>query len=139
MDHRRRQLLRSATALGLACSGGVFASRVSFAGADTGQRRFVFVLLRGALDGLAAVPPVGDPDYARLRGELDLSKTAQLHRLDSLFALHPRSISWRICGSRSSWPLYTPWRRPTATARTSMGRMCWKAAPCGRMTRSPAG
>ena len=26
------------------------------------------VVLRGALDGLAAVPPVGDPDYAALRG-----------------------------------------------------------------------
>jgi uncharacterized protein (DUF1501 family) len=89
MDHRRRQLLRSAMAAGIACSGGMFASQVSFAGADAGQRRFVFVLLRGALDGLAAVPPVGDPEYARLRGELDLSSAAQLHRLDDLFALHP--------------------------------------------------
>src|SRR5262245_15814940 len=89
MDHRRRQVLRSAVAAGIACSGGLFASRVSFAGSDAGQRRFVFVLLRGALDGLAAVPPVGDPQYARLRGELDLSGAAQLHRLDDLFALHP--------------------------------------------------
>jgi uncharacterized protein (DUF1501 family) len=89
MDHRRRQVLRSAVAAGIACSGGVFASRVSFAGTDAGQRRFVFVLLRGALDGLAAVPPVGDPQYARLRGELDLSGAANLHRLDDLFALHP--------------------------------------------------
>jgi uncharacterized protein (DUF1501 family) len=89
MDHRRRQVLRSAVAAGIACSGGVFASRVGFAGTDAGPRRFVFVLLRGALDGLAAVPPVGDPQYARLRGELDLSKVAGLHRLDDLFALHP--------------------------------------------------
>ena len=49
----------------------------------------MFVLLRGALDGLAAVPPVGDPQYAKLRGELDLSGLAGLHRLDDLFALHP--------------------------------------------------
>ncbi|HTQ36200.1 MAG TPA: DUF1501 domain-containing protein [Steroidobacteraceae bacterium] len=76
-------------AAGIAAGGGVFASTVSFAGSDTGQRRFVFVLLRGALDGLAVAPPVGDPDYARLRGELDLSKAEQLHRLDALFALHP--------------------------------------------------
>jgi len=67
----------------------LLATRISFAGQDAGQRRFVFVLLRGALDGLAAVPPVGDPDYARLRGELALSKAEQLHRLDDLFALHP--------------------------------------------------
>jgi uncharacterized protein (DUF1501 family) len=28
------------------------------------------VILRGALDGLAVVPPIGDPDYVGLRGEL---------------------------------------------------------------------
>lgn len=88
MDHRRRQLLRSAVAASIAASGGLLATRVGFAGTDGGERRFVFVLLRGALDGLAALPPIGDPDYARLRGELDLSKSA-LHRLDDLFALHP--------------------------------------------------
>lgn len=88
MDHRRRQLLRSAVAASIAASGGLLATRVGFAGTDAGERRFVFVLLRGALDGLAALPPIGDPDYARLRGELDLSKSA-LHRLDDLFALHP--------------------------------------------------
>jgi uncharacterized protein (DUF1501 family) len=89
MDHRRRQVLRAAVAAGIACSGGLYASRVSFAAANAGRRRFVFVLLRGALDGLAAVPPVGDPDYARLRGDLALSNAADLHRLDDLFALHP--------------------------------------------------
>ncbi len=89
MDHRRRHLLRSAVAASIAASGGLLATRISFAGQDAGQRRFVFVLLRGALDGLAAVPPVGDRDYARLRGELDLSQAAELHRLDDLFALHP--------------------------------------------------
>lgn len=29
--------------------------------------RFLCVVLRGALDGLAAVPPIGDPDYEGLR------------------------------------------------------------------------
>jgi uncharacterized protein (DUF1501 family) len=67
----------------------LLASRVSFAAAGTGEARFVFVLLRGALDGLAAVPPVGDRDYSRLRGELDLSRAAALHPLDGTFALHP--------------------------------------------------
>ena len=40
------------------------ASRLAFANAPT-DARFVFVLLRGALDGLSAVPPVGDPDVRR--------------------------------------------------------------------------
>src|SRR5689334_2782352 len=89
MDLRRRQILRAALAASVASSGGLLASRVSFAAAGAGDQRFVFVLLRGALDGLAAVPAVGDPDYARLRGELDLSRSASLHRLDDTFALHP--------------------------------------------------
>ena len=89
MDSTRRDILRASLAAGIAASGGLLASRVSLAAPDSGDNRFVFVLLRGALDGLAAVPPVGDPDYARLRGGLDLSGAASLHRLEGLFALHP--------------------------------------------------
>ncbi|MCB9797817.1 MAG: DUF1501 domain-containing protein [Alphaproteobacteria bacterium] len=33
--------------------------------------RLLLVMLRGGMDGLAAVPVPGDPDWARLRGELD--------------------------------------------------------------------
>lgn len=90
VDLHRRKLLRggvcAATALAVP---GVLASRLSFAAPAAGQARFVFVLLRGALDGLAAAPPVGDPDYARLRGELSLAGLADAQRLDDLFALHP--------------------------------------------------
>lgn len=88
MDPRRRDILRATLAAGIAAGGGLLASRVSLAGTGAGEQRFVFVLLRGALDGLAAVPPVGDPDYARLRGELDLS-AASAPRLEGPFALHP--------------------------------------------------
>src|SRR5258708_22942297 len=31
--------------------------------------RFLTIVLRGALDGLAAVAPVGDPDWIKLRGD----------------------------------------------------------------------
>jgi len=41
-----------------------------FAFASGRDPRLVVVVLRGALDGLAAVPPIGDPDYAALRGDL---------------------------------------------------------------------
>lgn len=53
--------------------------------------RFVCIVLRGALDGMAAVPPVGDPDYAALRGRLALSVTGTNPALplDGFFALHP--------------------------------------------------
>jgi uncharacterized protein (DUF1501 family) len=40
------------------------------ASAATRDPRFVVIILRGAMDGLAVVPPIGDPDYASLRGDL---------------------------------------------------------------------
>jgi uncharacterized protein (DUF1501 family) len=53
--------------------------------------RFLAIILRGALDGLATVAPVGDPDWAGLRGEEALTlggKTPAL-KLDDFFALNP--------------------------------------------------
>jgi uncharacterized protein (DUF1501 family) len=53
--------------------------------------RFLAIVLRGALDGLAAVAPVGDPDWIKLRGDNALrldGKTPALP-LDGFFALNP--------------------------------------------------
>jgi uncharacterized protein (DUF1501 family) len=53
--------------------------------------RFLTIILRGALDGLATVAPVGDPDWIALRGDNALTldgKTPAL-RLDDVFALNP--------------------------------------------------
>ena len=68
----------------------LMASRLSFAAAATGSR-FVFVLLRGALDGLSAVPPVGDPEYAALRGQIALARSGDgaALPLEGPFGLHP--------------------------------------------------
>ena len=55
MSISRRRFLESSLFAG---ASTVVASRLAFAAADT-DARFVFVLLRGALDGLNAVPPVG--------------------------------------------------------------------------------
>jgi uncharacterized protein (DUF1501 family) len=53
--------------------------------------RLLVIVLRGALDGLAAVAPVGDPDYQALRGDkiLRLDGPSPALRLDRLFALNP--------------------------------------------------
>ena len=54
--------------------------------------RLVLVLLRGALDGLAAVPAWNDPDYPRRRGQLALDGPGQpagVLDLDGYFGLHP--------------------------------------------------
>ena len=55
------------------------------------ERRFVFVIQRGAADGLDIVRPYGDPAYAALRGNL-AGHAADSIRLDGLFALHPALV-----------------------------------------------
>ena len=55
--------------------------------------RFVFVLLRGGLDGLAAVPAVGDPDFESARGALGRYESAPLPLGYTAFALHPALAS----------------------------------------------
>jgi len=59
--------------------------------ADGRDPRLIVVILRGALDGLATVAPVGDPDYAALHGSIALTSDGPhaAVMLDSLFALHP--------------------------------------------------
>jgi uncharacterized protein (DUF1501 family) len=53
--------------------------------------RLLVVILRGAMDGLSAVPPIHDPAYADLRGDIALPKegTYGALPLEGLFALHP--------------------------------------------------
>lgn len=63
------------------------APRVLFAQA-VGERRFVFVIQRGAADGLNTVIPYAEPAYAGLRGALAVDPATAL-KLDGSFALHP--------------------------------------------------
>jgi len=53
--------------------------------------RMLVIVLRGALDGLAAVAPVGDPDWVKLRGEraIVLDGKPPALPLDNFFALNP--------------------------------------------------
>src|SRR2546430_8778442 len=53
--------------------------------------RMLVIVLRGALDGLGAVAPVGDPDWVGLRGDraLTLDGKRQALPLDGFFALNP--------------------------------------------------
>jgi uncharacterized protein (DUF1501 family) len=85
----RRSLLRGAGAAAVLGMVPGF-SRVAFANAPT-DKRFVVVILRGALDGLTALAPLGDPAYEGLRGELALEAggARPALKLDGLFSLHP--------------------------------------------------
>jgi uncharacterized protein (DUF1501 family) len=82
---RRRALLQAALGLGaLAPFAGL-----SLAGqAAPGSPRLVLMILRGGLDGLSAVPAIGDPAFADARGALGRFAQPPLP-LDTLFALHP--------------------------------------------------
>jgi len=53
--------------------------------------RLLVIVLRGALDGLATVAPVGDPDWVRLRGDkaLLLDGATPALPLNSFFVLNP--------------------------------------------------
>src|SRR6201986_5283741 len=85
MTSRRSLLLGGA-------SFAAWAYLPKFARAANGRDpRLVVVILRGALDGLAPVAPVGDPDYAGLHGSIALTADGPhpAIMLDSFFALHP--------------------------------------------------
>jgi uncharacterized protein (DUF1501 family) len=72
-----------------AAGAGAFlvSPHIAFASAET-ERRFVFVIQRGAADGLNIVVPYAEPAYANLRGALAIDPSAAT-RLDGTFALHP--------------------------------------------------
>jgi uncharacterized protein (DUF1501 family) len=67
METTRRSLLLGLSAVSLL--GG----RAAFANAP-GEKRLVVIILRGGLDGLAAVAPYADPAYRAARGELALAE-----------------------------------------------------------------
>ena len=66
---------------------GSFAARIAFARAAA-AKRFVFVIQRGAADGLGTIGAIGDPAFVGARGDLAADLTAGT-KLDAMFALHP--------------------------------------------------
>lgn len=80
MTLNRRGFLCGAAAL-------IGAPRIVFARAQT-ERRFIFLIQRGAADGLHTVIPYAEPAYAGLRGALAIDPASAL-KLDGTFALHP--------------------------------------------------
>jgi uncharacterized protein (DUF1501 family) len=74
-------------------SGAFFAwsQMPRLARAEGRDPRMLVIVLRGALDGLGAVAPVGDPDWVSLRGDRALLRDGKLPALplDAFFALNP--------------------------------------------------
>ncbi len=83
----RRTLLGSLAATGLTAA----LPNVAFAKTG-GSNRFVLIILRGGMDGLAAVPPLGDPNYLTHRRDLTSPMPGQkdgIVKLDGFYGLHP--------------------------------------------------
>ncbi|WP_443750030.1 DUF1501 domain-containing protein [Asticcacaulis solisilvae] len=74
--------------LGAFGATAAFGGFVPMAARAAGARdpRLVVIVLRGALDGLTAAPPIGDPDYAGVRAQFALPDAIPL---DSMFSVHP--------------------------------------------------
>jgi uncharacterized protein (DUF1501 family) len=86
MTSRRRFLLGTGALAASAALPNVMFARTG------GSSRLVVVILRGALDGLAAVPPYADPGYAGLHRELAIAAPGAPDgalALDNTFGLHP--------------------------------------------------
>ncbi|HEY2708376.1 MAG TPA: DUF1501 domain-containing protein [Caulobacteraceae bacterium] len=91
----RRQALAGALGLGLTVE---FLGHKAFAAADGAleTRKLIVVICRGGMDGLSLSPPVGDPNYAALRGAIAIpgfGQTGGALKLDDTFGLHPSLAS----------------------------------------------
>ena len=86
----RRFFLRALAASACSVAAHPLMTTVTLAGSGGGRplgdHRLIVMILRGAMDGLDAVQPQGDPDYAALRPSLIRPDAIDL---DGFFALHP--------------------------------------------------
>jgi uncharacterized protein (DUF1501 family) len=83
----RRNLIGS----GLAVVGTTALSRIAFAKTLGSTRRFIFIIQRGAADGLHSIAPIGDPGLRTARAALVDAMGTPI-KLDSMFGLHPALV-----------------------------------------------
>ncbi|RUS60707.1 DUF1501 domain-containing protein [Pseudorhodobacter sp. E13] len=82
----RRDFLKGLTAVGCSAAAHPLLTTVTLAqGTGLGENRLIVVILRGGMDGLDVVQPLGDPDFAALRPAHIPSQIG----LTGPFALHP--------------------------------------------------
>lgn len=84
----RRAFLTRSAALGCSLAASPLVAPVTFA-ATPGENRLVVILLRGGMDGMGAIAPHGDRDFAALRPGLVLGGDDGYADLDGFYAAHP--------------------------------------------------
>ena len=85
---RRGFLKGLGVAAGAVAVSPLVSTRTTYSAGYSGDV-IVVVSLRGGVDGLSLVAPVGDPDYARLRPTLAVPTALGIPTGDRMFALHP--------------------------------------------------
>ena len=115
--------------------------------ADGRDPRLIVVILRGALDGLATVAPIGDPDYAGLHGSIALTSDGP-HAGAACWIPSSRCIrrcrNSRGCIARSTPRWSMRWRRlsrPLAFRRPGRAgkRLCRAGPGAIRLAQPRAG
>ncbi len=107
----RRTLFRIAGAAGLLTATTMSNVRVALsADAATTGNTLVVLSLRGGFDGLSAIVPIGDPDYAPARPSTQV-QASLAHQVDSRFGLHPAMA-----------PLFPLWEAGTFGAVHAVGQ-----------------
>jgi len=111
--HSRRVFLTRSLALGCSLAASPLVTPVTLASAPW-QNRLVVIILRGGLDGLDAVRPVGAPEFAALRAPLLQGPVPDGTDLDGFFALHPALMPlmplWRAGQMGFAHAVSTPYR-----------------------------
>lgn len=106
-------LSRRAFLIGCSVAASPLLTPVTFAAAP-GENRLVVIILRGAMDGLDVVRPLGDPAYAALRPTL-AADAATNPRLNDFWALHPAAAGlmpmWQAGQLGFAHAVATPYRQ----------------------------
>lgn len=77
---------RGFLAVGCSAAASPFVTPITLAAAP-GENRLVVIILRGAMDGIDVLRPLGEPGLAALRPTLGVAEGT--HALDDFWALHP--------------------------------------------------
>lgn len=106
-------LSRRAFLIGCSVAASPLLTPVTFAAAP-GDNRLVVIILRGAMDGLDVLRPLGDRNYLGLRPTLAADAEAS-HDLDGFFALHPAAAPlmplWQAGELAFAHAVATPYRQ----------------------------
>ena len=109
-DLTRRRFLTRTAAAGCSLAASPFVTPVSLAAAPW-DNRLVVIILRGAMDGLDVIQPVGDPAFAALSGT---GRARDALPLDGYFALHPGAAAlmplWQAGQLQAVHAVSTPYR-----------------------------